>query len=122
MNAEILAVGTELLMGQICNTNAQYISQRLPEAGVYVYYHSVVGDNPKRLEECLNIALNRSDVIITTGGLGPTKDDLTKETIARILNRKLVLHQESLNSIKEFFEKIQRPMADSNIKQCYFKE
>jgi nicotinamide-nucleotide amidase len=122
MNAEILAVGTELLMGQICNTNAQYISQRLPEAGVYVYYHSVVGDNPKRLEECLNIALNRSDVIITTGGLGPTKDDLTKETIARILNRKLVLHQESLNSIKEFFEKIQRPMADSNIKQACMPE
>lgn len=122
MKAEILAVGTELLMGQICNTNAQYISQRLPEAGVYVYYHSVVGDNPKRLEECLNIALNRSDVIITTGGLGPTKDDLTKETIARILNRKLVLHQESLNSIKEFFEKIQRPMADSNIKQACMPE
>jgi len=82
MNAEILAVGTELLMGQICNTNAQYISGKLQEVGVNVYYHSVVGDNPKRLKECLDIAMNRSDVVVMTGGLGPTKDDLTKETVA----------------------------------------
>jgi nicotinamide-nucleotide amidase len=88
VNAEIIAVGTELLLGQIVNTNAQYISQRLPEVGVNVYYHNVVGDNPERLKKCLGIAMERSDVIILTGGLGPTKDDLTKETVAGILEKK----------------------------------
>ena len=122
MNAEILAVGTELLMGQIANTNAQYISNRLPEVGIGVYYHSVVGDNPKRLKECLSLALNRSDVVVMTGGLGPTQDDLTKETVAEAFGKKMVLHEESLNKIKAFFEKLQRPMADNNIKQAYLPE
>lgn len=122
MIAEILAVGTELLMGQIANTNAQYISNRLPEAGVGVYYHSVVGDNPNRLKECLKLALGRADVVIMTGGLGPTQDDLTKETVAEIMGRKLVLHEESLNKIKSFFERINRPMASNNTKQAYLPE
>lgn len=122
MNAEILAVGTELLMGQIANTNAQYISARLPDVGVGVYYHSVVGDNPGRLKECLNLALSRSDVVIMTGGLGPTKDDLTKETVAEVLNRKLVLHEESLEKIKAFFERFNRAMTENNVKQAYLPE
>ncbi|MCX8130352.1 MAG: competence/damage-inducible protein A [Clostridia bacterium] len=122
MNAEILAVGTELLMGQIANTNAQYISSRLPDVGVGVYYHSVVGDNPGRLKECLNIALNRSDVVIMTGGLGPTQDDLTKETVAELFNKKLVLHNESLEKIQQFFYRLNRPMSDNNIKQAYLPE
>jgi len=122
MNAEILAVGTELLMGQIANTNAQYISGRLPDVGVNVYYHSVVGDNPKRLKECLNIALNRSDVIIMTGGLGPTQDDLTKETVAELLNRKLVLHEETLSIMKSFFARLKRTMTENNVKQAYLPE
>ncbi len=122
MNAEILAVGTELLMGQICNTNAQYISYRLPEAGVSVYYHSVVGDNGSRLKECLKLALERSDIVIMTGGLGPTEDDLTKETVAGELKRKLVLHEESLNKMEAFFKKLGRPMVKSNIKQAYMPE
>jgi len=122
MDAEILAVGTELLMGQIANTNAQYISNRLPDVGVNVYYHSVVGDNPGRLKECLNIALNRSDVIIMTGGLGPTKDDLTKETVAEVLNRKLVLQEEILEKMKDFFKRFNRPMTENNIKQAYLPE
>lgn len=122
MNAEILAVGTELLMGQIANTNAQYISNRFPEAGVNVFYHSVVGDNPERLKECLNIALDRSDAVIMTGGLGPTQDDLTKETVARIMGKKLVLHEESLKKIEAFFNSIGRPMVESNKKQAYFPE
>lgn len=104
MDAEILAVGTELLMGQIANTNAQYISSRLPDVGINVYFHSVVGDNPGRLKECLKIALDRSDIVIMTGGLGPTQDDLTKETVANLLNRQLVLHEESLSIMKAFFE------------------
>ncbi len=122
MNAEIIAVGTELLLGQIVNTNAQYISQRLPEVGVNVYYHNVVGDNPERLKKCLSIAMERSDVIILTGGLGPTKDDLTKETIAGILDKKLVLHDESYETIKAFFKKYNRRMTDNNIKQAYLPE
>jgi len=122
MNAEILAVGTELLMGQITNTNAQYISSRLPDVGVNVYYHSVVGDNPERLKECLKIAFDRSDVVIMTGGLGPTQDDLTKETVAGILNRQLVLHEESFNIMKSFFEKLSRTMTSNNVKQAYLPE
>lgn len=122
MIVEILAVGTELLMGQIANTNAQYISNRLPDAGLGVYYHSVVGDNPKRLKECLKLALHRADIVIMTGGLGPTQDDLTKETVAEAFGRKLVLHEESLKKIKSFFEKLNRPMASNNIKQAYLPE
>lgn len=123
MNAEILAVGTELLMGQISNTNAQYISGKLQEVGVNVYYHSVVGDNPKRLKECLDIALLRSDVVVMTGGLGPTKDDLTKETVAEKMNRKLVLDRKSLDRIKLIFaERIKKPMVQSNEKQAYMPE
>lgn len=122
MKAEILAVGTELLMGQIANTNAQYISGRLPDVGVGVYYHSVVGDNPGRLKECLETALGRCDIVIMTGGLGPTKDDLTKETVAEVLHRKLVLHEESLEKIKAFFEIGKRTMAQNNVKQAYLPE
>ena len=119
MNAEILAVGTELLMGQIANTNAQYISKRLPYAGIGVYYHSVVGDNPARLKECLENAMKRSDVIILTGGLGPTQDDLTKETVSAILGRQLVLHEESLQKMKDFFARMKRTMTENNVKQAY---
>jgi nicotinamide-nucleotide amidase len=122
VNAEILAVGTELLMGQIANTNAQYISHRLPSVGVGVYYHSVVGDNPKRLKECLMIALERSDAVIMTGGLGPTEDDLTKETVAEAMGQKLVLHDESFEKLKAYFKGTSKPMAKNNIKQAYLPE
>ena len=122
MKAEILAVGTELLMGQIVNTNAQYLSSKLPDVGISVYYHSVVGDNPGRLRESLELALERCDVVIATGGLGPTQDDLTKETISEICGRRLVLHQESLDAIKAFFKKIGREMTHNNEKQAYMPE
>jgi molybdenum cofactor synthesis domain-containing protein len=118
MNAEILAVGTELLMGQIANTNAQYISSKLPNAGINVYYHSVVGDNPMRLKKSLDIALKRSDVVIITGGLGPTQDDITKETVSQVLGLKLMLHNEVLEKIKSYFQKLNRPMSHNNIKQA----
>ena len=122
MIAEIVAVGTELLMGQIANTNAQYISRRLAELGINVYFHSVVGDNPARLEETLKKALIRSDIVITTGGLGPTKDDLTKETIARTMNRNLVFHAEILELIREFFMRKHRQMVSNNEKQAYLPD
>jgi nicotinamide-nucleotide amidase len=122
MNAEILAVGTELLMGQIVNTNAQNISERLNSIGVNVYFHSVVGDNPKRLENSIKLALERSDLVVITGGLGPTKDDITKEKVAEVFNRKMVLHEESLKRIKDYFIKLGREMTDNNAKQAYFPE
>ncbi|NLX64515.1 MAG: competence/damage-inducible protein A [Clostridiaceae bacterium] len=122
MVAEILAVGTELLMGQIVNTNAQYITKRLNDLGVNVYYHSVVGDNPARLKECLRLALNRCDVVITTGGLGPTRDDITKETVAEIMGIKLVRHEETFRNIKCFFERVDRKMMANNIKQADIPE
>lgn len=122
MRAEILAVGTELLMGQIANTNAQYISSRLPDVGIGVYYHDVVGDNPERLKQCLVLALSRSDIVILTGGLGPTQDDLTKETVAEAVNRRLVLDQESLDKMTAFFTGLNRTMTHNNVKQAYLPE
>lgn len=118
MNAEIIAVGSELLLGQIANTNAKFISSQLSELGINVYYHTVVGDNKGRLVDAIKIAEQRADVIIFSGGLGPTKDDLTKETIAEYLNRKLVMDDTALHYIEEFFSKRARPMTANNRKQA----
>lgn len=120
MNAEILAVGTELLMGQIVNTNSQYISEKLNSIGINVYFHSVVGDNPKRLKNSIKLALERSDLVIITGGIGPTKDDITKEKIAEVFEKEMILHEESLKKIKGYFLKLGREMSKSNLKQAYF--
>jgi len=117
-NAELIAVGSELLLGQITNTNAQFLSQKLAEIGVNVYYHTVVGDNPKRLKSALEVAMKRSNIIILTGGLGPTKDDLTKETIASICNRTLVLDKVAMESIEQYFRKTKRKMTENNRKQA----
>jgi len=118
MNAEILAVGSELLLGQITNTNAKFISNQLSELGINVYYHTVVGDNAKRLEESISVAETRADLIIFSGGLGPTKDDLTKETIARHLGVTLEFDDTALTYIEQFFAQRGRPMTDNNRKQA----
>ena len=89
-NTEILSVGTELLLGHITNTDARDISEMLSKIGINVLYHTVVGDNPGRLEDCVNIAKSRADIIITTGGLGPTCDDLTKQILAKAFGLPLV--------------------------------
>lgn len=119
MNAEILAVGSELLLGQISNTNARFISSQLSELGINVYYHTVVGDNAQRLEEAISIAETRADLIIFSGGLGPTKDDLTKETIARHLDVSLEFDDIALANIEQFFAQRGRPMTDNNRKQAF---
>ena len=93
MNFEIISIGTEILLGQIVNTNARDISRLLSELGMNVYYTTVVGDNPERLKEALEVACKRADGIITTGGLGPTEDDLSKETIAEFCGLKCVTHK-----------------------------
>ncbi|XXM71179.1 competence/damage-inducible protein A [Lysinibacillus sphaericus] len=122
MNAEIIAVGSELLLGQIANTNAQYISEQLAEAGVDVYYHTSVGDNPVRLSQAVKVAQERADLLIFTGGLGPTKDDLTKETIAKALGTGLSMDEEALESIKSYFQKTKRQMTPNNEKQALILE
>lgn len=118
LNAEIIAVGSELLLGQITNTNAQYLSEELAELGVNVYYHTSVGDNPSRLEQAIMIAQKRADLLIFTGGLGPTKDDLTKETIAKTLDTTLSMDEDALSSIKHYFKKTNRSMTPNNEKQA----
>lgn len=118
MNAEIIAVGSELLLGQIVNTNARFLSQQLAGQGINVYFHTVVGDNPDRLKSAIEIAEKRSNVIIFTGGLGPTKDDLTKETIARHLGTELVMDDTALNEIELFFKRTNRVMTENNRKQA----
>lgn len=122
MNAEIIAVGSELLLGQIVNTNARFLSQQLAELGVNVYFHTVVGDNPDRLKQALITAETRADIILLTGGLGPTKDDLTKETIAKHLNSKLVMDSFALSSIEQFFARTKRTMTENNKKQALVLE
>lgn len=118
MKAEIIGVGSELLLGQIVNTNAQFISKRLAEVGIDVHYHTVVGDNRTRLENVIRQAESRANLIIFTGGLGPTKDDMTKETIATHLNRPLETNYEALQSIEQFFARRGKPMTDNNKKQA----
>jgi len=118
LKAEIIAVGTELLLGQIANTNAQFISQKMAEIGVPVYYHVAVGDNETRLREVIKQAQKRSNIIIFTGGLGPTKDDLTKEVAADVLNKKMVLDEMSYKKINHFFEQRQIKMTENNKKQA----
>lgn len=123
MKAEILCVGTELLLGDIVNTNAQYLAMRLADLGISVYHQSVVGDNVDRLKQEFEDAFSRSDLIITTGGLGPTPDDLTKETGAEYFNKKMVLHDETLHKLESQFSKNGiGVMKGNNIKQAYFPE
>ncbi|WP_216827922.1 competence/damage-inducible protein A [Alkalihalobacterium elongatum] len=118
MNSEIIAVGSELLLGQIANTNGQFLSQQLAPLGINVYYHTVVGDNKLRLQEAVIQAKKRANLIIITGGLGPTKDDLTKEAVAELLDRKLVYDEPSLKQIELYFQNSKRPMTENNKKQA----
>ena len=117
-SAEILCVGTELLLGDIVNTNASFLSQKLAELGINVYRHTVVGDNPERLKAALRSAIDTCDLVITSGGLGPTYDDLTKETVAASFGLELQMHQPSLDRIKEYFARTGRVMTKNNEKQA----
>ncbi|MEA4920384.1 MAG: competence/damage-inducible protein A [Clostridiaceae bacterium] len=119
MKCELIAVGTELLLGEIANTDAQMLSQGLSELGINVYHHTVVGDNPERLSEVLEIAKKRADIIITTGGLGPTADDLTKETIAACFGKKLYMDEEQQ---KRLHERMGERMTPNNEKQAMLPE
>ena len=122
--AEIIGVGTEILLGNIANTDAQDISRSLSEIGINVYFHTVVGDNPERLKQAVAIARERADIIITTGGLGPTYDDLTKQTLAEAFGKKLVFHEEEAQKIRDFFKTRLKnmEMTENNLQQAYLPE
>ena len=122
MNAEIISVGTELLLGTSTNTDARDVSLALAELGINVYWHTVVGDNPARLTECLYRARNRADLIVTTGGLGPTCDDLTKQTIARAFGRELYFDTEAADSIRAWFAERNRAFTENNLSQAWLPE
>jgi len=122
VKAEIISVGTELLLGDIVNTNSQYIAKELASIGIEVYHQSTVGDNVDRLYECFKESLERSDVVITTGGLGPTTDDLTKEVAAKYFGQELKLHEPSWEYIKSLIESRGKKVAPNNKKQAYFPE
>jgi nicotinamide-nucleotide amidase len=122
VSAEIIAVGTEILLGDIVNTNAQYISQELAKLGIDVYFQSVVGDNPKRLEDTIYKAFERADIVITSGGLGPTRDDITKEICAKYFEKDFVRDEKAYEMLEAFFTKIGKEMTENNIKQIMVPE
>ncbi len=121
-SCEILTVGTELLMGQIVNTNAAYLARRLAELGIPAYWQTVVGDNPDRLDAAIRTAVARSGCVLLTGGLGPTADDITMAGAARAAGVPLVLHEESLKAIGGYFSSMHRPMTANNRKQALMPE
>ena len=119
MKAETISIGTELLLGQITDTNAVWIAEHLSEVGVDLYFRTTVGDNVGRIVDAIQHALTRADVIITTGGLGPTVDDMTREAVAKATQRDLVLDDNLLAQIRRLFEKWGRTMSENNVRQAY---
>lgn len=120
MKAEIMAIGTEILLGDIVNTNAQFLAKELASLGISLYHQSVVGDNENRILEAFSKAFENCDTIITTGGLGPTKDDLSKELAAKYFNMEMVLREDILLDLEDYFKRNNLNMTDNNKKQCYF--
>lgn len=119
MRAETISIGTELLLGQITDTNAVWIAERLSEVGIDLYFRTTVGDNVGRIVDAIKHALTRADVVITTGGLGPTVDDMTREAVAKATDRELVLDDHLLGLIREMFGKWGNPMSENNVRQAY---
>ncbi len=120
MVAHIISVGTELLLGEVINTNATFIANELKNIGISVYHINTLGDNEGRLTEELKSAYEKSDIIITTGGLGPTKDDLTKETIGKFLNLEMILIDEEVEKLKNWFKNRMQELNQGNLSQAYF--
>lgn len=118
MTAETIFVGTELLLGNIVNTNAAYLAEQMAVLGFPMFYQTTVGDNAERLEGCIRQALDRSDIVILSGGLGPTQDDITKETAAKVMGKELLLNEEAKKQIEAYFVKKGKAMAENNLKQA----
>ncbi|MRG85332.1 competence/damage-inducible protein A [Salinibacillus xinjiangensis] len=119
MNAEILSVGSELLLGQIVNSNAQWLSKRLADLGINVFYHHTIGDNFNRLEQAMRLAKERSDLVIVTGGLGPTDDDLTREVASQVINQPIEVDAQVLAKVESYFQKRNQTMTENNRKQAH---
>ena len=122
MIVELISVGTEILLGNIVNSNAAYLSEKCAGLGLSCYYQDVVGDNEERLCETIRTALSRADILLLSGGLGPTQDDLTKEAAAKVLGKQLYLHEESKTAIQQFFDKRGLEITDNNWKQAMVPE
>lgn len=123
MVAELISVGTEILMGNIVNTNAAYLSRKLAQIGLSVYYQSTVGDNKERLAQAMKQAISRADVVILSGGLGPTKDDVTKEVAAEVLGRTMSLDERTMERIREYFVRVKKDtITENNWKQAMVPE
>ena len=120
--AELIAVGTELLLGSIANTDGQFISRELSALGIAVYHHTVVGDNPGRLRAAVELAKTRSDLIITTGGLGPTCDDLTKNVLSECFGKKLIYNEEAAERMEAYFRRAGREITPNHSQQAYLPE
>src|SRR5690625_4203133 len=118
LNTEIIAVGTELLLGQIANTNAKWISEQLAANGINTFYHTVVGDNLDRLATIFRQAHERSNVVIVTGGLGPTKDDLSREAFQQICHIPIIDEPFAMKKIEQFYQKQQMTMTPNNKRQA----
>lgn len=120
MRAEIVCIGTELLLGQIVDTNARFLAGELAELGIDLYHKATVGDNLKRIAATIELAWSRADLLILSGGLGPTQDDLTREAVALFLHEELQLNEEAWSQVQNYFNKVQRPMSESNRRQAMF--
>ena len=122
MTVEIIAVGTEILLGNIVNTNAAYLAEKCAGLGLSCYHQDVVGDNEERLMETIRLALTRADIILLSGGLGPTQDDLTKEAAAKVMGKELYLHEPSREAIRQFFAERNLEITENNWKQAMVPE
>ncbi|MEZ4716259.1 MAG: CinA family nicotinamide mononucleotide deamidase-related protein [Caldilineaceae bacterium] len=122
ISTEIVTTGTEILLGEIVDTNAAWIAQQLRESGINLYYKTTVGDNEARVRAVIELALSRSDVILVTGGLGPTKDDITRQAIAAATGRALVLDEGALATLKARFARFGSHMTENNVQQAYIPE
>lgn len=122
MNAEIVCIGTELLLGHIVNSNASYIARKLAELGIDHYFQTTVGDNPQRLSSTIRTALSRSDIVITTGGLGPTIDDITANVIAKTIDRKLILERAVLKDVADYFKRQNKKIPKDSLRQALIPE
>lgn len=122
MVVELISVGTEILLGNIVNTNSAFLAEQCAALGLSCYYQTVVGDNESRLSETVELAKNRADILIITGGLGPTQDDLTKETVAKVFGKTLLMDEHSRERIVAFFHKRNKKISENNWKQAMVPE
>ena len=120
MIVELISTGSELLLGDTVNTNVSWLAQELNKLGYTIAHQSVVGDNPKRMAEVFQLASTRADIVISTGGLGPTQGDITRNVLADSIGRPIVFNQEAMDEVKKFFDRVKRTVPDASRRHIYF--